>query len=80
MNSNIDILNDLDLDIENSLELIKNEAVNEPQKEDILEDEYLLLKKYLNDNEEKTENKKFFSFKNVKISFSFLAKYVLTSS
>jgi hypothetical protein len=85
MNSNIDILNDLNKDIEKSLELIKNDNLDsqeelfETHNDDLSESDYLLLKDYLDERKEDSEKKNFFSIKNIKISFSFLTKYILTS-
>lgn len=79
MNSNNnDILNNLNIEPENNFEFIKIED-REIQTDDLYENDYLLLKEYLSEDEEIKESKNFFSLKNIKISVSFLTKYILTS-
>lgn len=79
MNSNNnDVLNNLNIEEEEKFEFIKSED-SEVQNDDLYENDYLLLKEYLSEDEEIKESKNFFSFKNIKISISFLTKYILTS-
>lgn len=84
MNSNIDVLKDLNLSEETISQ--PQEITNWSYSDDLYENDYIILKSYL--NEEKTEEieveveikkTKLISFKNIKNSLSFLTKYLLTS-
>ncbi len=80
MNSSNDVLSEININEETNNELTNINSYSSSYRDEEYEKDFLLLKNILSDDKEILEKKRLFSFSNIKISFSFLTKYILTST